>query len=103
MFGFSIRFWKIGIVVLQHFLLIAVAQLAAERAMLGATLAIGLECVVFQCALAYSFVRTSRWNSSHNILHRFGIDGLIAAPSRWLAGFSTKSSYPAQAEPVLEI
>ena len=58
-FGFSIGFGEVGVGVLQHFVLIAVAQLAGERAVLGAALALGVLRVVFYCAFSHSFVRTS--------------------------------------------
>jgi hypothetical protein len=58
-FGFSVRFREVGVIVLEHFVLIAVAQLAAERAVLGAASALGVRSVVFYCAFAQSFVRSS--------------------------------------------
>ena len=60
MFGFGVGFGEIGVGVLQHFVLIAVAQLAGQGAMLGAASGVGVLSVVFYCALADSFVRTSR-------------------------------------------
>jgi hypothetical protein len=59
MLGLSIRFRKIGVSILQHFVLIAMTQLAREGAVLGAALIIGVRCVVFHRTFAYSFIRTS--------------------------------------------
>jgi hypothetical protein len=70
MFSLGIWFREIGIVVLQHLILIAVAQLAAEGAVLGAALA-GARRVIFHCALAQSFVRSSRCRVSHYVLLYF--------------------------------
>jgi hypothetical protein len=68
MFRHSIRLWKIGVGILQHFVLIAVAQLAAEGAVLRALLAKGVWSVAFYCALAHSFVWTSRCRVGHTVL-----------------------------------
>jgi hypothetical protein len=59
MFAFSIRFREVGVGILQHFVLIAVAQLAGEGAMLGATLVVGVGRLVFYRTFAHSFVRAS--------------------------------------------
>jgi len=72
MFSLSIRFWKIGVGILQHFVLIAVTQLAAEGTVLGTTLSIRALSVVFYCALAHSFVWASRRGVGHYVLLNFG-------------------------------
>jgi hypothetical protein len=82
MFGLSIRFREIAVGILQHFVLIAVAQLAAERAVLGTALVVWALRVVFYCALAHSFVWASCCGVSHYILLNLEIDGLIVAPSQ---------------------
>ena len=61
MFGFSVESREIGVVVLQHFVLITVAKLAGERTVLGTTLSVGVQRVVFHCALAKPFVGTGRY------------------------------------------
>jgi hypothetical protein len=72
MFRLSIRFWKIGVGILQHFVLIAVAQLATEGAVLRALLAKGVWSIAFYCALAHSFVWTSRCGVGHTVLLNLG-------------------------------
>jgi hypothetical protein len=68
MFRLGIRFWKIGVGILQHFVLVAVAQLATEGTVLGALLAKGVWSVAFYCALAHSFVWTSCCGVGHAVL-----------------------------------
>ena len=59
MFAFSVGFGEIGVGILQHLVLIAMAELAREGAVLGAALVVGVGSVVFDRAFAYSFIRTS--------------------------------------------
>jgi hypothetical protein len=78
MFGFSIQSREVSIGVLQHLVLIAVAELAAKGAMLGTTLAVGVLSVVFDCALAHSFVASSRGGIGH-----------MYSPWSWGEGFDS--------------
>jgi hypothetical protein len=68
MFGLGIRFREIGVGILQHFVLIAVAQLATEGTVLGALLGKGVWSVAFYCTLAHSFVWTSCCGVGHAVL-----------------------------------
>jgi hypothetical protein len=58
-FGFSIRFGEIGVVVLEHFVLVAMAQLACERSMLGTAPGFRVGLVILYGTFAHSFVGTS--------------------------------------------
>jgi hypothetical protein len=68
MFGLSVGFREVGVVVLQQFVLIAVAKLTGEGAMLGPAVGIRMRSVVFHCSLAYVFVRTTRCRAGHKKL-----------------------------------
>jgi hypothetical protein len=87
MFGFSVQSREIGVVILQHFVLITVAKLASERTVLGTPLGVGVQRVVFHCALAKPFVWTGRYGVGHGGSPMVGGNGLIVAPGRvgWLA------------------
>jgi hypothetical protein len=74
-FGFSIESGEVGVAVLQHFVLIAVSQLAGERAVLGTAVAVGVLSVVFDRSLAHTFVRPSRCGVGHGTLLWVGVKG----------------------------
>jgi hypothetical protein len=69
MFAFSIRFWEVGVGIFQHFVLIAVTQLAGEGAVLGASFAVGVGRLVFYRTFAHSFVCASLWASLCRVVH----------------------------------
>ena len=86
MFGFSIQSREVSIGVLQHLVLIAVAELAGKGAVLGTALAVGVQSVVFDCALAHSFVASSRVGVGHSILPGPGGEGFDSSIGPgWLA------------------
>jgi hypothetical protein len=64
-FGLGVWFWEVGVGVFQHFVLVAVAELAGEGAVLGAALVVGVGSVVFHCTFADGFVRASRCGIGH--------------------------------------
>jgi len=74
MFGFSVGFREVGVVVLQHFVLIAVTQLAGEIALFGPAPIIGIDGIVFHCTLAHALI----WMTRCGVTHRFsGIFGWV--------------------------
>ena len=83
-FGFGIRFREIGVVVLQHFVLIAMAELACEGAVLGAASGFGVRRVVFHCALAHSFVRASHSGSVMRFSCALDNGLIVARAAGWL-------------------
>jgi hypothetical protein len=82
MFGFSIQSREVSIGVLQHLVLIAVAELAGKGAVFGTALAVGVQSVIFDCALAHSFISSSRGGVGHSILPGPGVKDLIVASGR---------------------
>jgi hypothetical protein len=64
-FGFGVWLWEVGVGVLQHLVLVTVAKLTGEGAVLGAALVVGIGSVVFHCTFADGFVRASRCGIGH--------------------------------------
>src|SRR5665213_166294 len=56
MLAFRVRFGEVGVVILQHPVLIAMAQLAVEGVVFGPLVDVGWHGVGFHCALGDSFV-----------------------------------------------
>jgi hypothetical protein len=59
-----------------------VAELAGKGAVFGTALAVGVQSVVFDCALAHSFISSSRGGVGHSILPGPGVKVLIVASAR---------------------
>jgi hypothetical protein len=82
MLSFSIKPREVGVGILQHRILISMAELTTERAMLRTLFAVVCRRIVFHCALAHSFIRTISYRVAHRSLLLYGLRNRMIAPDR---------------------